>query len=177
MSKKRIIYGISVVLTILALFIGGKFLINYYGMVDVTDEGELIQYISDNDNANEISILKTSQSGEFFAILYKFNDSVRLFILEKTIIPNYYRRLGGSHTGQSFGTYNFADSKGALIIVFGDNSVLNASKYSIMNEGITYSEEIKDMDFVLRIFHIPDSNDTGSDFYLYDSNNNQIRFY
>ncbi len=175
--RQKIFKYIYVFFAFLALVIGSEYVVNYYNTIDIKNNSKLIQYVSNKDNISDITILKESESGKLFSILYKGKDSIRLMILERTKIPNRYKILGGSHTGQSFGTFNFGNSKGTLIIVFGDNSVINASKYSMESGGITYSESIKNMDYVLRIFRIPDSNDINSNLYLYDSNNNQIGFY
>lgn len=175
--RQKIMKYVYVILVLLVIVIGIEFVANYYNSVDITDNSKLIQYISNKDHIRDISILKEKHSGKLFSILYKGNDSVRLILLERTEIPNRYKILGGSHTGQSFGTFNYGDSKGTLIIVFGDNSVIKASKYSMKNDDITYSENIENTDYVLRIFRTPDNNTINSDLYLYDTNNNQIGSY
>lgn len=54
---------------------------------------------------------------------------------------------------------------------------MKASKYSMENRVLTYTENINNFDYVLRIFRMTDSYDIESNLYVYDTNNKLIRQY
>ncbi|HWT76475.1 MAG TPA: hypothetical protein VN258_17395 [Mobilitalea sp.] len=151
--------------------------LDYSHSVDNKNEFALMRFIEERDNVSNISIIKQSDYENIHSILYTCNGSIKLFIMEKSTISNRYKYFDGSGGSSGFGTYNCFDSNGVLIIVYGDNSSLNASKYAMENGTVTYLENIENIDYVLRIYRFPRSFDMNSNLYLYDSNGGLIREY
>lgn len=161
------------VISIISLII----LFNYMTTINIMDKQKLVHFIEKHDRVTPVSIVKTSKNGELYSVLYQYNNKTRLFILEKSkFIRNRYQYFGGGYNNRFFNTYNFSNSKYALIIVYGDNTKTHAAKYSMKNDDITYSEDLKDMDYVLRIFRIPYSNNISSNLKLYTSDNSELKY-
>lgn len=137
MRLNRYSYYIMILLILFTIIIGIILALNYFSSVEIHNEKRLIQFIEKKDKVNNISIVKESDYQEIHCILYTFNGVVRLFILEKNLIPNRYEYFGGSYGSTDFGTYNYGDNKGALIIVYGDNTKHQAYRYNMKNGEVT----------------------------------------
>ncbi len=177
MTQKKLTYFITILLILITIIIGINLLVNYKSTVDVRKENELIHFIEQTDKVRNISIVKQSDYQELHCVLYTLGGYLRLFILEKSIIPNRYIYYGGAGGTNRFRTYNFADSKGVLIIVYGDNTEIQANTYTMKNSTITYTENIHNMDYVLRVYRIPDSYNLDSDLCTFDANETLISEY
>lgn len=173
-DSKRYVKILLLAIPFLLIFLYFIF-INYQSSVNISDKQELIQFVEKHDKVSNITLLKTSENGELYSLIYQYKDKTRLFILEKSKFLNRYSYFGGSNGSDDFGTYNFGNPQYALIIVYGDNTKLNAIKYTMKNQDKVYSQDIENMDYVLQIYRLPSSDNINSILQLYDSKNNEIQ--
>ncbi|MCY6372196.1 hypothetical protein [Clostridium ganghwense] len=148
---------------------------HYISSIGVTDEQELINFISKKENVQQVNILKTKTEEGFLAAYYNNGTENRLIVLEEdNIFSNRYRYFGGSYSSSNFNTYNFGESSSwALIIVYGNNYDLKATSYQFCNNGNTYTNQNLGK-HVLDIYKIEGTSDISSKGCIYDKNGNKI---
>ncbi|GAA0180975.1 hypothetical protein SH2C18_35760 [Clostridium sediminicola] len=147
----------------------------YISLESFSDEGELADYISREENIEKVDIKETKVQDGFLAVYYNNGTKDKLIILEEDkIFSNRYKYFGGSSSSSEFNTFNFGQSSTwALIVVYGNNKELKANSYEFVNNGNTYtSEELGD--YVLDIYKINETSDISSNGHLYDKNGKVI---
>lgn len=166
---KRIFVLIFIIIAILGMFLlwQTKFSVN------VEEEKELANYIENEKGVESVSILKTSQKGKFFAVLYFDGISEKMMVFEKNLL-NLYQKSGGSCSSSEISTYNFNQSGSwSLIIVYGDNREVGAYSYEFVNNENKYGN--KDLgEYILDIYVIENTKYASSDGYLFDKDGKKI---
>jgi hypothetical protein len=173
---KKIIATIIIILIIISVF-GGY---HWVTSVNINNNTSLISKIEIKDKVTGVTIVKTYKDDGQLFILYNANDNlIHLHICEKDSFFNFRYRVGwgGSKINESFSTYLTEDTEEALIVVFGDNRKLMANKYKLENGENTYTKNIKDVNFVLDVYRIPNGTiDTTDDrLQLYNSNDQLLQ--
>ena len=170
--KKLVISIIVGMLLITVSYLGGHFLTSK----DVTTDKKLEEFISNKEGIDNVNILARDYEEDLLAVLYSDGlDDGKLFILEQDeIFKDRYRYFGaGNHTA-TFATYNGSDSEyGTLIIVYGNNSELQAYSYQFVNDGKQYEKQNIGQ-YVVDIYLLKESKNISCEGYVYDRNNNLI---
>lgn len=80
----------------------------------------------------------------------------------------------------SYGTFNTADPKETIIVVFGSNKG-NGSRYELKTHDKTYNEDISDQQDVLKVYRLFNKDTQGMNTWgtltVYDKDNNEIDLY
>ncbi len=167
--KKSIIASIVVLL----LIVVGYIAVHFLSSKNVFSDKELEKLICKEQGVDDVSILARDYEEDLLAILYSDGlDDGKLFILEQDkIFKDRYKYFGaGNHTA-TFATYNAGDSEhGTLIIVYGNNSELQAYSYQFVNDGKQYEKQNIGQ-YIVDIYILNESKSISCEGHVYDSNN------
>lgn len=160
MKNKKIIPLIIKIVSFIVIIIAIVLAFRIYDTVNVNNNESLISYIEKKENSSNIEIKKKKNYGKLCFLLYtKNNNSYKLIILNRdNIFKNRYCLFGSS--GSSFKTdpveiYIFPQTNYNLVVVFGNNSKLHASKYEIVNnDKILYDENLNVNQYILGVYKI-----------------------
>lgn len=126
-------------------------------------------------NPEDINIIKIKIEQNQLFVLYLNNKAhtMHLLILKRVgFLTNYYLFNGESSTSRDIDTYNYkgpTENDGGIIVVYGNNTTINAYSYMFMNSGKTYRRVIKS-DYFIHVYLIDKMIDTSSSGYLYSEN-------
>lgn len=128
--------------------------------VRLSNRDDIINYISnelykDEDALFDIKIIENKGNRMYILYSDKKNDTRLLIMERKYFINNRYNRYGGGGGNNPINTYITGSPRETLIVVYGNNSRVQAYRYSITNDNITYSECIKNRDYFLTVYQIP----------------------
>lgn len=173
MRRKWYFCGIFVIViaaaAVLFIVLGRKYYVN------PNDSESLIRYLArSTDSAEDIAILKAAsdESGEYCAVLYETGGEQELLILKKKL-GTAFEYFGGASSSQAVSTYHYGDEKETLIIIYGDNTQLNAASYTFYNDGNAYQKE--DLgSYILDVYVLEVSGDMSSGGHLYDQSGNEV---
>ena len=167
--KKSIIASIGVLL----LIIVGYMAVHFLSSENVFSDKGLEKLICKEQGVDDVSILARDYEKDLLAVLYSDGlDDGKLFILEQDeIFKDRYRYFGGANHTATFATYNGGHPKyGTLIIVYGNNSELQAYSYQFVNDGKQYEKENIGQ-YIVDIYILNQSKSISCEGYVYDSNN------
>lgn len=166
--KKLVISIIVGMLLITGSYLGNHFLTSK----DVITDEKLEEFISNKEGIDNVSILARASKEDLLAVLYNDGVDDKLFILEQDkIFKNRYIYFGGGHHTATFATYNGSDSEyGTLIIVYGNNSELQAYSYQFVNDGTQYEKQNIGQ-YIVDIYILNESKSISCEGHVYDSNN------
>lgn len=169
--KKIFISSIGVAFFLAVYF----FCSHYISSIGISDEQELINFISKKEKVEQVNILATKIQDEFLAVYYNNGTKNHLIVLKKdSIFSNRYEYFGGASSSFQFDTFNFGQSSSwGLIIVYGNNIDLKANSYKFYSSGNTYTKQNLE-NYVLDIYKIENTSDITSDGCVYDKNGNKI---
>lgn len=181
--KKTILVLLSLLLIISFIFFIKSYMTN---LVDIDNQNSIINSILDLKDYASIDIVKEEKYDNYYAVLYKPNpkidnskENLELSIYKKTqsFLGDKFEYFGGASTSRNFNTFNFnGEDKETIIIVYGDNRSAKAHSYGMTNSEITYKKNI-DLDLILDIYIIHDSNNCSSVNELYDVNGSVIEMF
>lgn len=180
---KKIIFAAIISIIIICIII---FSIYYSTLIDA-DNPEKLQSVliktisqqykgSKSVDASALSIKAVEQYGELRCIYFQYQNSNYVTILKRDYLFNKkYKHFGQGTSSSDFDTYNFWDgrTKQGIIIVYGNNTILHATKYKFTNSNNTY-QKIIDQEYVLDIYILDNSDNASSNGYIYDNNDDVI---
>lgn len=143
--------------------------------VDGNSVEAMARCIEKQQGIPSVQVLNTNKTDRFLCVLYDGHaHSPALFIWESSLLPGRYRSVGGGHTTEAIGTYNFNQSgRWSLIVVYGDNTQLNAASYTFINHASTYGRDGLEPLF-LDVYVLPNTPDAASPGTLFDAAGNAI---
>ena len=172
MSRKWYFYGALVLVIAVAavlFFVLGR---NHY--VNPNDSESLIRYLSRSTGSEDISILQVAAdgSGKYCAVLYEAGDEDKLLVLKQKS-GTAFEYFGEASSSQPVSAYNYGDEYETLIIIYGDNTQLNAASYTFCNNGSEYQKD--DLGgYILDVYLLEPSGDPSSSGHLYDPSGNEL---
>lgn len=153
---------------LVVLFVSSSFIgVHYSSLMDVSKEENILSYLEEVKQLENVKILKTCCQDGFFAAFYDSNEGRNLIIFEEDdIFSGRYEYYGGAGGPSDFNTADFEESSRGLIIVYGDNTKIRGYSYAFSNGGTEYIKE--DLgEYVLDIYVFKTTSKISSDMYLY----------
>ena len=150
------------------------FVLGRNSYIDPNDQESLIGYLSRSTGSDDISILQTAADGsrKYCAVLYEAGDEDKLLVLKQKS-GTAFEYFGEASSSQPVSTYNYGDEYETLIIIYGDNTQLNAASYTFCNNGSEYQKD--DLGgYILDVYLLEPSGDPSSSGYLYDPSGNEL---
>jgi len=124
----------------------------------------------------QIELHKVTETGDFLFAFYQTNDlsDIRVLCLEKNLWGA-FTFAGSSSTDKQVNMYQRGGNE-LIVIIYGDNKVLNAKKYSFEYKNREYSNDITERYF-LDLFKIANQDNKSSlvdACYFYDAQGNEL---
>lgn len=171
---KKIILIIIIVITLSSCLFPKLYKVN---KIDIDNQGSVVNNILQLKDYSSIHIVKEKKYKDFYAILYyplnsntdNSEENLELVIYKKISHSDDYSYYGGASSTKTFDTFN-CNEKGqeTMIVVYGDNRLLNAFSYCIKCSQNQYKKDIES-DFVLDIYVIDDTDNCSTTNELLDS--------
>lgn len=184
--KKTLIIS-SLVLMSLSILIGTKIYYRYNeSLINVNDKNSIIEYILKTTQYKSIKILKEEKCEDYYCVLYSkvskrdaSYKSEELMIFRKSNISflNRYDYYGKARSSKDFNTYNGYEGgkrDQSLIVVYGNNQMIQAKSYCVKNEKLYANKNIDNKDYILDIYILHHTDNCSSLNQLFDNTGNLI---
>ena len=175
-ARARIFQGALEALLLSALAVGAYVGYHYLTSAAETDLaalekkaaeylGQPSEIIQSEFGYEELSIVETERRGDYLAALCTDGQGRWTMCVydQDPVFPDRWRAGGGKPTLEAgtLGSWNFGNSREAVIIFCGGDLPEEAAYYTFQNSGITYTCPIEDRQ-VLDVFLLPDTSDISS---------------
>lgn len=175
-ARARIFQGALAALLLAALAVGAYVGYHYLTSAAETDlaalEKKAAEYLGgpreilqSEFGYEALSIVETERRGDYLAALCTDGQGRWALCVydQDPVFPDRWRAGGGKPTLEAgtLGSWNFGNSREAVIIFCGEDLPEEAAYYTFQNSGITYTCPIEDRQ-VLDVFLLPDTSDISS---------------
>lgn len=158
-----------VVLLVILLMV---FVYQWDQSVPVQDDDKLLKYVSEREGVSLTSFNRTLDQDGFFAVSYTLGNRQAMMVFKKAWVG--YRYFGGGSTDAQISSYNYNESnEKTLVILYGDNSRLNAYGYELSVDTHVFTKENLDS-HLLELYWIEPSSSAYSECWFYDVNRNTL---
>ncbi|WP_313132707.1 hypothetical protein [Anaerocolumna sp.] len=139
------------------------------------NDQSLINFFKKNEK--EVKILRRERNENDLFVLYQVDngDIFMKWFTQYRMFRNYYRPIGEAFSSTKFfNTYNTGNPEEALIVLYGDNSSLNAHKVEFSIDNITISENISNIKYVLSVYRFYKKDPGAANIKIFDTEGKAI---
>ena len=162
---QAVLVTLAVMVALVGIFLG----YHYFTAVPETDMAALAkkaeEYLGDWRSGGAVQVVETERRGDYLAALCTDGDGNWCMCVydRDSVFRDRWRAGGGkpSLNAGELGSWNFGNSREAVIIFCGGDLPEEAAFYTFQNSGITYLCPIENRQ-VLDVFLLPDNNDISS---------------
>ena len=166
---KMALRGCGAAVLTLALAAGAYLAVHWFTSAPETDRTALAkkaeEYLSGWSSGGAVQIVETERRGDYLAALCTDGQGNWCMCVydRDSVFSDRWHAGGGkpSLTAGELGSWNFGNSREAVIIFCGGELPEEAAYYTFQNSGITYTCPIRDRQ-VLDVFLLPDTSDISS---------------
>ena len=161
--------GCGAAVLTLALAVGAYLAVHWFTSAPETDRTALAkkaeEYLGTWNSGGDVQIVETERRGDYLAALCTDGQGNWCMCVydRDSVFSDRWHAGGGkpSLTAGELGSWNFGNSREAVIIFCGGELPEEAAYYTFQNSGITYTCPIEDGQ-VLDVFLLPDTSDISS---------------
>lgn len=123
----------------------------------------------------DIRYIQYDESTTCLYVLYQSGGYTSLQIYKSnSLFKNYFTHYGASSSAsKAINAYTSLSETAGTVVIFGDNTILNADRYSFVNSGKEYTKEIE-QEYFIHIYMINEMTDIETSGYIYDVNGDII---
>lgn len=166
---KMALKGCGAAVLTLALAVGAYLAVHWFTSASETDRTALAkkaeEYLSGWSSGGDVQIVETERRGDYLAALCTNGQGNWCMCVydRDSVFSDRWHAGGGKPTltAGELGSWNFGNSREAVIIFCGGELPEEAAYYTFRNSGITYTCPIRDRQ-VLDVFLLPDTSDISS---------------
>ena len=168
-GRKMALKGCGAAVLVLAVLLGAYLAVHWFTTAPETDRAALAKkaeaYLGTWNSGGAVQIVETERRGNYLAALCTDGQgNWCLCVYDRdSVFPDRWHAGGGKPTltAGELGSWNFGNSREAVIIFCGGELPQEAACYTFRNSGITYTCPIQDRQ-VLDVFLLPDTSDISS---------------